>query len=1038
MPDAQQVIIEFVSDASGLQPAEDRLAALGSIDAKSAVIFKNTNTELAKRQALLTDIAAGSQQVVLSATKEQTVYNKLVSSLKDLSGQSKVAVQSLLAMRPDQVAAGFDNAAISVDDYVKSLETAGEGSSDLQKQSSGLRAELISLTKQIAQARLTGQDTGAEFQDLVNRAGEIKSSLQQAGKAVNAFANEERGIGNLVGSVRALGGAFETTQAAIALFGGQNKDLEEVLIRLNGTMALLAGIQEIQQALSKEGAITVGLLVAQEKLAVLQTTLLTAAESENVVVSALATIGIRALNAAMAANPIGLLITAIVAVVAAFAFFINKAHDAAVAQGELNQAIKNGSEGLDAYVQGSKRGLDQVVSDLEKANARQSDIQKQGGLASADIINKRKEQIEELNKVIIKNEDSTNKETVELREKAETQKFQLEQKNADDLVQLHVQQNAYDKQLIEENLQDRIDAGKKVLVQAQEGSKAQLAAQIALIRAQAALDINDAGQDPSKVAAIQAQAAKDVFEAQVSYQKRIADLRLQDVNTQIENADTVDATLQEKYVLELKRISAQTAADLLNTKLSVAEKKEINAKADADRLAAGKAFNEADRKQTLEAEIDRNKVILDARNTSSADQLTAQVANIELAAQIEVDATKNNAAKVKQIYAQRDKDIRDARLASIQKELADELSLDASNNGPVLRSAELQQEKLDELYAKRKISASGYYNYTVILIKSNTQTELDENQKQIDALNEELKEKLISQKDYNLQYAALADARVKIEEDASKKIADAAKKVKEQQKKDNEDIATFAVQTAGQVGDLILDALQSNIDQQTAKLDFQKQQIQDLQTQGRITDKEASDRLAQLARQEAKIKHDQAVKDKEAAIFNATINTAEAVIKAYSTTGPIAGVVLAAIVGAIGAAQIALIASRPIPQFFTGKKPNDKYEGYGSVAEHGSELIQREDGSMHVQKKKDIIWLGKNDIVYTNDETRRMLSARPTMRKQQIGNVTVNNKLAIDYDKIGQSVAKHAKTNVFVDGVLAQEIEQTNHTKYLNARRKYK
>ena len=62
-----------------------------------------------------------------------------------------------------------------------------------------------------------------------------------------------------------------------------------------------------------------------------------------------------------------------------------------------------------------------------------------------------------------------------------------------------------------------------------------------------------------------------------------------------------------------------------------------------------------------------------------------------------------------------------------------------------------------------------------------------------------------------------------------------------------------------------------------------------------------------------KIKRRQAVIDKAIAIQGIILDTARAAMKAYAMLGPIAGPIAAAIVGAIGAAQIALVASTPIP-----------------------------------------------------------------------------------------------------------------------------
>jgi hypothetical protein len=79
-----------------------------------------------------------------------------------------------------------------------------------------------------------------------------------------------------------------------------------------------------------------------------------------------------------------------------------------------------------------------------------------------------------------------------------------------------------------------------------------------------------------------------------------------------------------------------------------------------------------------------------------------------------------------------------------------------------------------------------------------------------------------------------------------------------------------------------------------------------LEAQG-ATEEEIDARRAQLEREQAR-------REKAQSIFAAIINTAEAVVKALSSTKPPASYVLAAISAAAGAAQIATIAAQPLPQ----------------------------------------------------------------------------------------------------------------------------
>jgi hypothetical protein len=61
------------------------------------------------------------------------------------------------------------------------------------------------------------------------------------------------------------------------------------------------------------------------------------------------------------------------------------------------------------------------------------------------------------------------------------------------------------------------------------------------------------------------------------------------------------------------------------------------------------------------------------------------------------------------------------------------------------------------------------------------------------------------------------------------------------------------------------------------------------------------------------LQQEQSKREKASGIFGIIVSTAQAIMKSYEQLGPIAGTVAAVLMGAIGAAQIATVASEPIP-----------------------------------------------------------------------------------------------------------------------------
>jgi len=134
-------------------------------------------------------------------------------------------------------------------------------------------------------------------------------------------------------------------------------------------------------------------------------------------------------------------------------------------------------------------------------------------------------------------------------------------------------------------------------------------------------------------------------------------------------------------------------------------------------------------------------------------------------------------------------------------------------------------------------------------------------------------------------------------------------------KTDWKDTFNSIAESAQQAGDIMAEFSQRNFDNEYARLEAQKD----------ISLKFAGDSAEAKAKIEAdyeKKRIDIANRENKAkqkqAIFNIAIDTAQAVIATLAKTPPPAGLPLAFVMGALGAAQIALVASQKIPQYFDG------------------------------------------------------------------------------------------------------------------------
>ncbi len=1042
---AQQVLIEFIPDTSQLDAAEDKLANLGKIDKKSQAIFKATNDELRNR-AKLTD------QATLSVSKEQAVVNKLVSSLKNLSGESKTSVQNLLKLSTSEIVEGFAQAAVNVDDFVDALKAADEAGQQntqttkaTEKATVSLKAQLRAMVEELGRMKVAGLDSTEAYRQLAQEAGDLSDAIGDTRDEIKRLGSDTGVFEGLIGGVQGLAGGFAVAQGAAALFGASSEELQETLVKVSAVTAVLQGLQEIQNTLQAESAASLLIMNLQRKIQNAQLVVETALQSRSVIVRGAATVAQRLLNAAMAANPIGIVITALATAIGLFALYANGAKDAARQQAALNGALKEASEGLDGDIEGIKRAGKARLSELETAGAKQSDILRANAQTEVLIQEERLKAIAKLDKQIAANRQVSDENDVKSLQALQDKRFQLSQESKDAELEIENKNREGRKQILLESLEDAVNIKQaeldKILSMGGKNGSREFEAQKQLLRASAALEIQNAGENAAKVFAIQSRLKEDLHQLGIQAREQenkstLAALETQLTKAQEKRIQITERESQEEINIRKQIIAANAKFEAEQEGLSEKQRTAIRVKALQDIASLQRDFDKKTFEESMQDQISLNEAQLQQVDISERDKLDLRIQNIIAAASIEEEQNKGLSAKIKEINAKRDADIKALRLQSIQDTLAFELKSNETAFAAENRAIDKQLAAQDELRAapnirerKRLETLLGVKKLSLdqetALVDAQARHALDGIEKERNALTESFKEKLISAKEYQQYEAELSDKSLKVIEDAEEKKKRLAKGTADYQKQLDKQRIDLAIDIAGQVAGVLSNLASLEAERNSQKIEGEKKKINDLRAAGAISEKESIDRLKKVDAEERKLKYQAAVKDKELAIFNAVIATAAGIAKA----SPV--IPLMALAGVLGAAQIAIIAARPIPKFAKGKK--DSYTGLGQVGEAGSELIES-NGQMYIAKRPTIIWLGAKDKVYNPRETKEIMNRQiPTANKQVMVKVGDNkSNLNIDYDKLGKAVGKHTSMTLNVDGWKAFVKEQNDYTTFLN------
>lgn len=963
MAETQTVIIEFVTDDAQLDTAINKLEKTGAVDAKLAQEFKKNTAEISKQSVEIKKAAASTAP--------------LKKNLEDVNKAAKSFTKDFAAGFNEGVIETLKEAGVSVEEFSNAL---GSGQTEVDKSSEGLRTRLKALTQQIAEMKLAGQDGTEQFKALVIEAGNIKDAMGDAAAEIKNAGSDTRTFDNLLGSAQAVAGGFAVAQGAAALFGDENEDLQETMLKVNAAIAVTQGLQSIGAAIEKEGALSLLATNIQLKVKNAQKVIETGLESQSIIVRGAAIVAQKALNAAMAANPIGILVVAVAGLITILATYGRSAAAARQQTSNLNVALGQGAKNFEERAEAIKQQGDAAINALENEGATASRIAQQRVEIEKQITDARKQRIADLRALEANSAEADLEKRVELQ--AEIRKLE-DQAVADRLNvnNLTVQQQ---KVLNEERLKNTIAGLEAELSTAAEGSQKQLNLQQRLISARAALELNGDGLLENQRAAIIAKGNQERLELEAAFNKRRIDLQLQVIESQLVN---VREGSQKELDLRKQQSKLQAASEVTNTKLSEKEKKAIIEKGFQDRMKLQREYNERVRKESIEAQISLNEAQIAQIKTNDDDRLILQIANIELAASIEVNAAKGNAAKIKEINARRDADILAVKKKFIDDAAQYEIDIRVADNGPSSRA--LQRIIADERKAlsARKAAIKQLADFQIaninIQLAALEKLHKDENGK-----------KLISDKEYLLKYKQLTDKKKEITEESEKATTDAIKD-------ENIKRLQVALTILGQIADLIQTINDTQSQKENDRIEGERRRVSELLEAGAITEKEAAQRNKRLDVEEKKAKAAQAKREKDLAVFRAFLAIPAAFLNGLSQSGgnPVVG----AIYAAIAAAQAIIIAARPIPKFAKGKK--DRYEGPGEIGEAGAELMQR-DGQLYLAKKKTLVWLGKDDKVYNPTETKEMLM--PVVDKQLMQwQAPAQKSESIDYDKLGKAVGKH-------------------------------
>lgn len=143
----------------------------------------------------------------------------------------------------------------ALEDEASRMEQARAAAENTAQAHVSLCQQIRALKEEMADAVANGIDEQSEaYKRMVNELGrlqDIQGDIQSQG---SVLANDEATFAGVLSGLNGVVGGFTAAQGAVALFAGENENLQKIMLKVQSLMSITMGMQQVAQTLNKDSA----------------------------------------------------------------------------------------------------------------------------------------------------------------------------------------------------------------------------------------------------------------------------------------------------------------------------------------------------------------------------------------------------------------------------------------------------------------------------------------------------------------------------------------------------------------------------------------------------------------------------------------------------------------------------------------------------------------------------------------------------------------------------------------------------------------
>lgn len=307
-----------VSGGKGIDRAFENAAA--AIEKGFADIDRIVDTNKASLAKLQEEYKRLSSEAAKAFSEARDAdYRRYIEAAKNI--QSEITLREKLI---NEAQASADQLLQEEKALKKQKETAEKNVST----QISLRTQLRNVREELALLEANGQRGTEAFKKLQQEAGRLTDAIGNATTQARIFSHDNRGLQGMISGLSGVVGAFSAAQGAVALFAGENEDLQKVMLKVQSLMSITIGLQQVANTINKDSAFMLTTVAKAKELLAAATNKLTIALGGSTI----------AAKALMATLTLGLSV-AITVIIAALSKLQSKQAEAKKAQEEFNKKV---------------------------------------------------------------------------------------------------------------------------------------------------------------------------------------------------------------------------------------------------------------------------------------------------------------------------------------------------------------------------------------------------------------------------------------------------------------------------------------------------------------------------------------------------------------------------------------------------------------------------------------------------------------------------------------------------------------------------